>query len=100
MPPKGSALIAREIRMMKASQEAILSRIVALEMNQRRGKATLEESDREEEGESERPQGGVQGDDELDPDERRMVKMLKVVKSDAHGVKMEFPMYNWKLNVE
>lgn len=51
-----------------------------------------------EEGESENPQG-VQGDeDELDLGERRMVKMLNVVKSDAPDVKLDFPMYSGKLD--
>lgn len=86
---------------MKESQEAILSILVALESNQKRGVVTGDQSDEDEEkeGENENPQG-VQCDDELDPNELRMAKLSKAIKGDILEVKMKFPMYGRKMDNE
>jgi len=91
MCPRNNPILTREVRMMKESQEGVLARLVAIQENLRKGGIIEEESDQENEGSNV---------EEMDPDDRRFMKMLQTVKGEGTDVKMELPMYEGKMNSE
>lgn len=88
---------AKEIRRLKELQDMLVSRLEAVETSQRRGMLLGNVSDLREEGEEENEE---EDEDELDPDEKRMAKLLREIKVDKHKIKIDLPMYGGNLNEE
>lgn len=96
MPPKGKNM-AKEMSELKDKQDReireLKERLVALETSKRRDE---DKSDFDEEEEEE----FEDVEEELDPEDQRMEKFLRAVKSEKNKVKIDVPNYGGNLNDE
>ncbi|GLJ41367.1 hypothetical protein SUGI_0856140 [Cryptomeria japonica] len=103
MPPKASAVLTKEVRLVKEGQYGMLVKIAALEATLRITGVSNMESDSEEEevGEqgNEAPQN-VPQEEQLGPEEKTFLAVLKAVKGDHSDMKLDLPMYGGKMDNE
>lgn len=103
MPPKNVAT-ASELQELKEkharfleSHHVVLARPGALDSSQRRGVEMGDVSEpKEEEGEEE----NRREEEQIDPEEQRTIRLLKVVKGESYKTKVDLPMYGGSLNDE
>lgn len=103
MPLKGSAVLTKEVRLVKEGQDGMLVRIAALEATLSRvGVANVESDSKEEEvgeQENESPQN-VPQEEPLGIEEKKFLVVLKVVKGNHYDMKLDLPMYGGKMDNE